>query len=153
MYLLFESLEPPRDVVIVSVGWSHLILSWISPFNGTAIDFADSYLLIVSTNKEKVMNITTTKTHARIDGLKQMTYYLVSLQAWNKLGYGPPLNPDIHFRTLGNRTRNKINNYSTSARWIWWWWIKVISYPTSVNGIIVLLKTLAKYREFFPTCL
>ncbi|CAH3170094.1 unnamed protein product [Porites evermanni] len=97
---LVNIVEPPRDVVTVSVGWSHLILKWISPFNGTAIDFADSYLLIVSTNKEKVMNITTTKTHARIDGLKQMTYYLVSLQAWNKLGYGPPLNPDIHFRTL-----------------------------------------------------
>ena len=27
----------------------------------------------------------------------------------------------------------------------------VISYPTSVSGIIVLLKTPSKYREFFPT--
>ena len=27
----------------------------------------------------------------------------------------------------------------------------VISYPTSASGIIVLLKTLTKYREFFPT--
>ena len=27
----------------------------------------------------------------------------------------------------------------------------VISYPTNASGIIVLLKTLTKYREFFPT--
>ena len=27
----------------------------------------------------------------------------------------------------------------------------IISYPTSVSGIIVLLKTPTKYREFFPT--
>ena len=27
----------------------------------------------------------------------------------------------------------------------------VISFPTSASGIIVLLKTLTKYREFFPT--
>ena len=27
----------------------------------------------------------------------------------------------------------------------------IISYPTSANGIIVLLKTPTKYREFFPT--
>ena len=29
----------------------------------------------------------------------------------------------------------------------------IISYPTSASGIIVLLKTPAKYREFFPTLL
>ena len=27
----------------------------------------------------------------------------------------------------------------------------IISYPTSPNGIIVLLETPTKYREFFPT--
>ena len=27
----------------------------------------------------------------------------------------------------------------------------IISYPTSANGIIVLSKTLTKYREFLPT--
>ena len=27
----------------------------------------------------------------------------------------------------------------------------IISYPTSASGIIVLLKTPKKYREFFPT--
>ena len=27
----------------------------------------------------------------------------------------------------------------------------IISYPTSASGVIVLLKTLTKYREFFPT--
>ena len=27
----------------------------------------------------------------------------------------------------------------------------IISYPTRTRGIIVLLKTLTKYREFFPT--
>ena len=27
----------------------------------------------------------------------------------------------------------------------------IISYPTSASGIIVLLKTPSKYREFFPT--
>ena len=28
---------------------------------------------------------------------------------------------------------------------------KIISYPTSASGIIVLLKTPTKYGEFFPT--
>ena len=28
---------------------------------------------------------------------------------------------------------------------------KIISYPTSASEIIVLLKTLTKYRKFFPT--
>ena len=27
----------------------------------------------------------------------------------------------------------------------------IISYPTSASGVIVLLKTATKYREFFPT--
>ena len=27
----------------------------------------------------------------------------------------------------------------------------IISYPTSANGIIVLLKTPTRYRQFFPT--
>ena len=27
----------------------------------------------------------------------------------------------------------------------------IISYPTSASGVIILLKTLTKYREFFPT--
>ena len=27
----------------------------------------------------------------------------------------------------------------------------IISYPTSASGIVVLLKTPTKYREFFPT--
>ena len=27
----------------------------------------------------------------------------------------------------------------------------IVSYPTSASGIIVLLKTPKKYREFFPT--
>ena len=27
----------------------------------------------------------------------------------------------------------------------------IISYPTSASGIIVLLKTPTKYRQFFPT--
>ena len=38
-----------------------------------------------------------------------------------------------------------INNYSTTVRVI------IIPYPTSASGIIVLLKTPTKYREFFPT--
>ena len=29
--------------------------------------------------------------------------------------------------------------------------VVIISYPTCASGIIVLLKTLTKYREFFPT--
>ena len=31
------------------------------------------------------------------------------------------------------------------------WLAIIISYPTSASGIIVLLKTSTKYREFFPT--
>ena len=93
--------EPPRDVIIVSVSWSHVILNWTSPFSGTAVDFADSYRVEARTNKEKIVVITT-KTHARIDGLKQLTYYLLNVQAWNGLGYGPYLDTDLHFRTPGN---------------------------------------------------
>ena len=37
------------------------------------------------------------------------------------------------------------NNYSTSACWIW------VGYNHLISEIIVLLKTPAKYREFFPT--
>ena len=29
--------------------------------------------------------------------------------------------------------------------------VMIISYPTSASGIIVLLRTPLKYREFFPT--
>ena len=49
------------------------------------------------------------------------------------------------------------NNYSISTRWIWDGkqptrpvgpsWLFTISYPTSTNGIIVLLKTPSKYRK------
>ena len=51
-------------------------------------------------------------------------------------------------------------NYSTSVRWIWDVVTDearsaelaiIISYPTSASGIIVLLKTRTKYREFFTT--
>ena len=31
------------------------------------------------------------------------------------------------------------------------WLAIIISYPTSASGIIILLKTLTKYREFFQT--
>lgn len=95
---LIPVVEPPRDVIIVSVSWSHVILNWTSPFSGTAVDFADSYRVEARTNKEKIVVITT-KTHARIDGLKQLTYYLLNVQAWNGLGYGPYLDTDLHFRT------------------------------------------------------
>ena len=37
------------------------------------------------------------------------------------------------------------NNHSTSACWIW------VGYNHLISEIIVLLKTPAKYREFFPT--
>ena len=45
---------------------------------------------------------------------------------------------------------HKFNDYSTSARWIWDGRQPaiIISYPTSASGIIVLLKTRTKYREF-----
>lgn len=77
-----------------------MILNWTSPFAETAVDFADRYRLITRSNKDKI-DITTNKTHARIDGLKQLTNYLLNLQAWNGLGYGPFLRTDIHFRTPG----------------------------------------------------
>ena len=45
---------------------------------------------------------------------------------------------------------HKFTDYSTSARWIWDGRQPaiIISYPTSASGIIVLLKTRTKYREF-----
>ena len=42
-----------------------------------------------------------------------------------------------------------INNYSMSAHWIWDGWKPTRRVARS--GIIVLLKTSTKYREFFPT--
>lgn len=97
---MFKFTDPPRNISIVSLSWSQVILNWTSPFYEAAIDFADQYRLIIRSKKEKVV-VTTYKTHARIDGLKQMTNYLLNLQAGNRLGYGPFLDIDIHFRTLG----------------------------------------------------
>ena len=37
------------------------------------------------------------------------------------------------------------------VRFGWAKLVIIISYPTSASGIIVLLKTPTKYREFFPT--
>lgn len=88
------------NVTIVSLSWSHVILNWASPFHGENIDFADLYRLNVSSNKNTII-VTATETHARIDGLTQLTDYLLNAQAWNGLGYGPSLVTDIQFRTPG----------------------------------------------------
>lgn len=88
------------NVTIVSISWSHVILNWTSPFHGKDIDFADLYRLNVTSNKDKI-TVTATGTHARINGLKQLTDYVLNAQAWNGLGYGPALVTDIHFRTPG----------------------------------------------------
>ena len=53
----------------------------------------------------------------------------------------------VFFSTLGQFhypvDRYKVNQFCSVGL--------IISYPTSASGIIVLLKTPAKYREFFPT--
>ncbi|XP_078354871.1 uncharacterized protein LOC144639420 isoform X2 [Oculina patagonica] len=95
---LVPVLDPPMNVTIVSISWSHVILNWTSPFHGKDIDFADLYRLNVTSNKDKI-TVTATGTHARINGLKQLTDYVLNAQAWNGLGYGPALVTDIHFRT------------------------------------------------------
>ena len=88
------------NLTIVSLSWSHIILNWTSPFHDQAIDFADRYLLIATSNKNNII-ITATETHARIDGLKPLTTYLLNVQAGNDLGDGPFLAEDIPFRTPG----------------------------------------------------
>lgn len=88
------------DVSIISRSWSHVVLNWSSPFYGRSVDFADSYRLTISSKKDKI-SILTSETHARIDGLKQLTNYLLNVQAWNELGFGPSLPEDISFRTPG----------------------------------------------------
>lgn len=93
-------LDPPINVTIVFFSWSYVVLNWTSPFHGRAIDFADLYRVIAK-SREGEVTVTTTVTHARIDGLKQLTNYSLNAQAWNGLGYGPRLVTDIHFRTPG----------------------------------------------------
>lgn len=93
-------LDPPINVTMVSFGWSFAVLNWTSPFHSRAIDFADLYRVIARSSEGEV-TITTTQTHARIDGLKQLTNYSLNAQAWNGLGYGPFLVTGIPFRTPG----------------------------------------------------
>jgi len=93
-------LDPPFNVTIVSFSWSFVVLNWTSPFHGRAIDFADLYRVIARSSKGEV-TVTTTQTHARIDGLKQLTNYSLNAQAWNGLGYSPFLVTGIPFRTPG----------------------------------------------------
>lgn len=100
-FIFFKLADPPRNITIISLSWSHVVLNWTSPFYENAVDFADRYRLIIRSNKEKIV-ITTSKKHARIVNLKQLTNYLLNLQAWNAMGYGPFLKTDIHFRTPGN---------------------------------------------------
>ena len=95
-------LDPPINVTIVSFSWSFVVINWISPFYGRAIDFADLYRVIAQSNEEEV-TVPTTETYARIDGLKQLTNYSLNVQAWNGLGYGPFLVTGIPFRTPGKK--------------------------------------------------
>ena len=65
------------------------------------------------------------------------------------------------FKVTMEKTGQLFNNYSTSALWIQDGrsaneartdeLAVIILYRTSVSGIIVLLKTPPKYREFVPT--
>ncbi|XP_068677449.1 uncharacterized protein [Montipora foliosa] len=95
---LVRIVDPPRDVTILSLSWSHVFLNWTSPFNQTTMDFADRYRLVLISTHETIW-IQTNRTFVGIDGLKQKTKYELNLQAWNRLGYGPFLKSDIHFRT------------------------------------------------------
>ncbi|XP_068728395.1 uncharacterized protein [Montipora capricornis] len=95
---LVRIVDPPRDVAILSLSWSHVFLNWTSPFNQTTMDFADRYRLVLISTHETIW-IQTNRTFVGIDGLKQKTKYELNLQAWNRLGYGPFLKIDIHFRT------------------------------------------------------
>lgn len=95
---LIPIIDPPINVTIISFSWSFVVINWTSPFHGRAIDFADLYRVIAKSNEEEV-TVPTTETHARIDGLKQLTNYSLNVQAWNGLGYGPFLVTGILFRT------------------------------------------------------
>ena len=65
------------------------------------------------------------------------------------------------FKVKMEKTDQLFNNYTTSALWIQDGRSAneartaelaiIVSYPTSASGIIVLLKTAPKYREFVPT--
>ena len=65
------------------------------------------------------------------------------------------------FKVKMEKTDQLFNNYTTSVLWIQDGRSAneartaelaiIVSYPTSASGIIVLLKTPTKYREFVPT--
>ena len=65
------------------------------------------------------------------------------------------------FKVKMEKTDQLFNNYTTSVLWIQDGRSAneartaklaiIVSYPTSASGIIVLLKTPPKYREFVPT--
>lgn len=103
-------LDPPINVTIISFSWSFVVINWTSPFHGRAIDFADLYRVIAKSNEEEV-TVPTTETHARIDGLKQLTNYSLNVQAWNGLGYGPFLVTGILFRTPGKKRCSVVLKY------------------------------------------
>ena len=77
-----------------------MVANWSSPFNETTIDFVDLYQITVFSAQEQVL-IQTNKTFVHIDGLKQLTEYLLLVRAWNRLGLGPPPGRGKHFRTKG----------------------------------------------------
>ena len=50
---------------------------------------------------QKDVHIQTNKTFVHIYGLKQLTEYRLLVQAWNRLGLGPPQGRGTYFRTKG----------------------------------------------------
>ena len=76
-------------------------MNWSSPFNETTIDFVDLYEITVLSAQEQVLILHTNKTFVHIDGLKQLTEYLLLVRAGNLLGFGPPPGRGKHFRTKG----------------------------------------------------
>jgi len=95
---LVQIVDPPRHVTILSSSWSSVVANWSSPFNETTIDFVDLYQITVLSVQEQVL-IQTNKTFVHIDGLKQLTEYVLLVRAWNRLGLGPPPGRGKHFRT------------------------------------------------------
>ena len=91
---------PPRNVILVSVSWNSVTLSWNPPPLVSSKQFADRYGVIVKEGRE-IRIMTSHKAGVEIDGLKQFTSYWVNIQAGNKAGYGPLLPSYQQFKTKG----------------------------------------------------
>ena len=87
--------------------------------------------------------------HCRVEIVNFLVHLLVQILNHMWVTSSKPHNLAIRLSNEQNTYDICIfNNYSMSVCWLWDG--RIISYPTSASGVIVLLKAPTKYREFFP---